>query len=388
MDITSDSILLKSISNESLSEYLMLSGWKRERNAKWFVFQGNQDAYGEPLEVVLPRDNTSSERTLYQASAVNLLSALSDEDPQTVVQRIKYYDSDVFTIYNTDVQSRDSIPLQRASRQIAALRRLVGHSAWAEYDLSPYHESKLNSLGRRMIGHYSFEHTVRGSFGLTICSRISSNIFAPVQLSFWNPFFTNSEDETIQLAPTERRVMERIVRGFTTVELSVRQSDPSILVDEYTSGFNANMCNAASALHQDHLGPIRCNVLWSPKLAPSKDVVESRNTELGDKGVGYLKAAAKKLRDFTPEPTRVLGNVYGVIANGRPFDNDETTERFAVVLWENRDRKVRILIPVDRAEYEIAYECHRTQTPIEALGVVAKVGNEWRMSETISFKTI
>lgn len=385
MDITSDSILLKGLSSATLVEYLILSGWKQQPRSDWRVFQGSEDAFGEPLEIVLPRDDDAKDTRVYQASAVNLMSALQNEDPQTIIRRIRNYDSDVFTLLNVDDTSKESLSLERAVKQVSALKGLVGYSALSELDPKPHYSGYQTPKAHRMIDHYRFEHTRQGSFGFAISSRIVNPVSMYTQERM--PFI----DIPITTAlPEERSVMERIIRGLRIAETAARNVDSQLIVREFISGFNSGMCRMTVKLKQDHFGPIECEILWSPKLKPSEDVAGVQKILISDRAQTFLREAAGILRQLKPETVTINGNVVGLLSRGNPFDDAPDIERQVLIRWTNRPegRPVNVIVSIGKQDYEFALEAHRKWMLVQVTGIVAKVGNEWRMAAARNFGPI
>jgi hypothetical protein len=382
MRVTSDSTLLNGLTAKHLVEYLALSNWKQRNHTKWFIFEGDEDAEGKPLEIVFPRDQGASDIRVYFASVINLLSALRDEEPQDVVRRIKHYDSDIFMLFNID---GDTVPLDRAVDQMEALQSMVGYAARSESDPRPHYENYQTPFALRIIKHCRFEHTVRGSFGFAVTSRIINPMS---RVTYEQHPLPDMPPTTVMVPPEERSVMERIVRGLRLAETAAQQMDPQLIVREYSSGFNSGMCRAAMRLKADHYPPIECRILWSPKLKPSADVADVQKMAINERARNYLQDASEKLRVLQPETVTIRGNVVGLLSRGNPFSDRAEVERLVVIRWVNRPsagRPVDIIVALNKEEYALALDAHRKWTPVQVTGVAAKVGNEWRLAQAHNF---
>jgi len=51
-----------------------------------------------------------------------------------------------------------------------------------------------------------------------------------------------------QIPPFERRVIQRLARGFQNIHEAELADDSSIITSNFASGFNANMCEALADL--------------------------------------------------------------------------------------------------------------------------------------------
>lgn len=384
MDILPNNILLRDLGAKELIAYLQLIGWGQAEvpGDRWLLFRGTRDASGKPLEIVLPMDLYASDITSYLASAVNLLAALKEESPEIAVKRIKSHDRDVLSIRNVETGEQASITLKLASEQVQQLKRLVAYAASSEQDPRPHFNVAL-SVANRMVSHYRFGHTFSGSFGFTMESPIIGSPYVYRQAALL------PDTEEVVLLPTERRVMERIVRGLESTKRATMERDLSVLVKGYSGGFNANMCEAIVALSQNKTMPIEYSVLWSPKLSPSEDVGEPSPILLREMSYSYLEEAAKELKELEPEQVTIVGPVRGLSSKGDPLGS-KNTARSIVVKWTNRPegRPVDVIVVLDREDYVTAHDAHLNWTSVQVSGTIERVGNVWRLSQPHDFSVL
>jgi hypothetical protein len=312
-----------------------------------------------------------------------MLAAVEGEAPETTIKRIAYHDRDVLSIRNMETGEQESIALRLASKQVQQLKRLVEYSASSEQDPRPHFNIPL-SIARRMVSHYRFGHTFAGSFGFTVESPLIGSPYIYRQEALL------PDTEEVVLLPTERRVMERIVRGLMTAREATAERDLSLLVKGYSDGFNANMCEAIVALSKNRTMPIEYNVLWSPKLTPSEDVKVPGDILLREMGYLYLEEAARELKGLEPEQVTVIGPVKGLSSRDDPLGS-RRTPRSIVVRWTNRPegRPVDVIVVLDsREDYVEAHEAHLSWTPIQVSGTIERVGNVWRLSGPHDFQVL
>ena len=271
MNINIDSPLFEHIKvDEDFVPYLKLRGWQEtDSGPRWFVLKNNEQ------EIVLPKNPRARDLKVYVENAVNLLSALSEENTQDIIRRIIYYDSDI--LFSRDLQTGDynSITLRMASQQVHELKQLVNYSAFSEHQPKPYYLQSQSAASKQMTEHYRFGHTFAGSFGFTILSPIINLPLPYNQLKLFP-----EEAPPAPITPIERRVMERIVRGLSITGQAVKNRDAQLLLREYASGFNGNMCQSIVKMSQDKRMPIEYKVFWSPRFAPADDIEEPQTFEL------------------------------------------------------------------------------------------------------------
>jgi len=367
----------------NLVPYLELTGWKAadDTSKQWYVFRGEVDGEGEPLEIVLPRNPNARDLNIYLENAVNLLSALADETVQDTVRRIAYYDRDVLRVRNLETDEHNSITLRMATQQVHELREMVTYAACSEHEPKPYFLSGQIGIAKKMIEHYRFGHTFSGSFGFTIESPIVRIPSEYVQMRLL------PEDEELPgpVMPIERRVMERIVRGLATTQQATKNMDSQLLIREYSSGFNSNMCQSIVTMSRDKR-PLEYTVLWSPKIKSPDDIQDVRLVRLVERSYEYLAYAAQELRRLKPQYVTVRGRVTGLTSKDNPLG--ASSKRSIVVrgTFEGIARPTDILIGLDRDAYVTADKAHMNWYTVEVDGVISRIGNVWRLSDPSNFR--
>ena len=88
--ITPNNGLLDKLSVPALISYLERTGWVRvdHPNKRIILFEGPPDDEGQPLQLVLPSDQSFDDAKVRLAESVGLLSTLLQVSPEAVVQRI------------------------------------------------------------------------------------------------------------------------------------------------------------------------------------------------------------------------------------------------------------------------------------------------------------
>lgn len=366
----------------NLVPYLQLTGWQesKEANNRWFVYQFSSKTDGDALEIVIPKNPRARDLKIYVENAINLLSALSEETNDDIVRRIVYYDTDVLHSRNIHTGEYNSITLRMASQQVTQLKQLVNFSAFSEYSPKPHFLSNENSTSRQMVEHYRFGHTFAGSFGFTILSPIIHLPQPYVQMKLFG------EAPLASLPPIERRVMERIIRGLATTRQAVRRNDPQILIREYASGFNGNMCQSIVRMSQDKRVPIEYKVFWSPKVKPADDINEIQSYELSELSYDYLEYAANELKKLKPEYVTVKGRIVGLSSKDNPLG--ATAHRSVIIRgrYRNDMRPVDIIIELNKDDYVTASQAHIEWVIVEVNGVLSRSGYNWRLTDASNFK--
>lgn len=389
MDISPESVLLQNLNIQNLIEYINLTGWQSVTPPSdyWQVFHGAEDINGDPLEIVFPQNLHVRDINIYVASAINLLSALSNTSPPEMVKRIKFYDTDILDIRNPSTGEYDSIPLSMASNQITHIKNLVAYAACSEYDPRPSFAQKNLTIAKKMTRHYRFGHTKPGSFIFTIESKIVNE---PTRYEYkQKPLPLFDEDDSLEDdPPVERKVMERIIRGLLSAKQATSERDINILVDAYGYGFNAEMCQSITRIAPKNSMPLEYNVLWSPKIAPSSDIQNPGRIELNETNYTYLKQASETLKNVEPAQITIRGMVKAVASEGNPLGTD--TQRSVIIKWTNRPngRAVNILVTLNKNDYIQAHQAHIDWNTVELTGYLQENPSLRRLADPQNFKIV
>jgi len=377
---------------DKFKEYLNLTGWRLQvANERWLVFfLGTSEVHTEGLEVVLVADPTKSDYWNYLQQAVELLSALNGEDSAQTLRRIQFVDTDVLSIRNVETGGYDSVSLELANRQVTQLKQLIKFAASSEKEPRPFFNQSLR-VGEAMAKQYRFGQTFRGSFGYTIQSPLrhqSQHLTSqqpPNQLSLFDED-TESFEEII-LPPFERRVMERVVRGLENTRLASSLRSPEILITEYGSGLNGNMCLTLIKAAHTPDRVMEYSVLWSPRVKPTEGLDEHKSTILNEVSYEILAAAAEELRRIQPEVHRIRGRVTNLGAESDPL-SEHTSGREVAIKWTNRPehgRPVKVIVGLSREDYVLAHKAHLSWSTVEVTGAVEKAGQNWRLVDPRDF---
>jgi hypothetical protein len=72
--------------------YLHRNGWQtvNHPNPRLLVFQGATDDAGNPIQIVLPSQNTFEDSDRLLAKAINLLSVIEEKSPQEIIDLVKF----------------------------------------------------------------------------------------------------------------------------------------------------------------------------------------------------------------------------------------------------------------------------------------------------------
>ncbi len=268
-----------------------------------------------------------------------------------------------------------SLPLDLAPRIIGYLRDLVYYAACSEEDPRPFFEKGLK-VGKDYAARCGFGHTFPGSFGLSIEMPIPPNPNALLVAQG-------------QMAPFERRLMQRVVRGLVTASTGVRQGDVTLLTKDYAAGFNANSCDVMAALTET-LSDVRSeySILWSPEYSVPAELRDLEPVRVDPKVFRpYFEAAAKSLRQVRESQDTTIS---GTIVQLRAQDDDEQDDgRQITIRWDlGNGRSLRIRATLDPEAYKAACDAHRDRRRVAIAGRPEKQGKSWVLTSPGEFAVL
>ena len=363
---------------ERIASYLQFQGWElAQKNRRWLIFHGRKSASGDPFEIVLPRDIDESDYRFYVGQAIKILSSLNKQTHATTADEILHYDLDVLNIrvYET--------PIDYSAKQTPRIKSLIRHSANSERNVKPHFEpSYYSRAAKEMVDHFRLIQSINGVSSYHVESRVGEKEAFQRLLPF------KDRPDPGDKLPLERRVMERIATGLVTLDNAARIPDVQPIIDGYTDGFNANMCDAILAMSEYSSAPIKFSVNWSRKLDASVGVKVVRNVEIGQQHHEFLKAASCKLRDLKPDFQIIRGRVIGLSSLGDP-QSEDVDERSIVVLWEHgQGRPRKLKINLEKGDYLNAIKAHKDWATIAVEGVTLKRRAGWELADPQEFRIV
>lgn len=371
-DMKSPFELIRGISLFDLKSFLRSKGWQEitHPNRKLSVFHGPESDSGIPLELFLPSSDNFEDLTKRIYDAFLLISNLYEIEPSTLAGILKCLNRDKFFV---KISPNDnfpySIPLELAKKEVNGIRNLFVYGACSEKNALPHHEYP-STIGKQMAEKIRFGHTFHGSFGFSVES----------------PVIEEFKQQGLFSPPIERRIIERIVRGIQNTNEAVYKKDPEILVTNFRYGFNSRMCEAIVEMGEVLETPVELSVQWASNLPPTEDVLDFKSKTFGDDEISYLKYAAEKLKEVSPERTLIFGKVINL------HSNDPTSEdgRRTIILKHYHEDygNIDVRIELGISQYLQAIEAHKSRALLEVQGLLERKGSVWQLEAVSDLKVL
>jgi hypothetical protein len=372
--------LLDTLTPEQVAAYLRRKGWRAldYPNPTLLVFGAPQD---EDLSLVLPSRQEFSDYPAKLRDGIRLLSAVYNQEFQTIVHNVAHWDRDVFKIRLDSPSGEQLLPLHFASQIISKYRDFVAYAAATETEPRRFF-AKLTGSGREFVDKCMFGHTFVGSFGITI--------ECPLDLAPQLPLPGMPPPR-----PFRRAVTERIATGYSNTLTAVEKDDPDIIVRNHNVGFSGNMCELLSDIYELSEGrSVSHRMIWAPELSPPQHlVITEQPIGLDERAYRVLKAASDALQTVEePNEDKIIsGRITNLRSDMPPVHSEEyeLATRTIVVLWEMEKQqplKVHIALPLD--QYLLACDAHKDGRKVRIFGKPRKIGKFWHLLEHHRFEVV
>lgn len=358
-----DAQYLKNISVEDIRTYLLQKGWQQMRytDSRLQVFV-NRQVEGEPVLLTLPVDSKLTDFLPLLAEAVSVLSYVEQLPSFVLLQQISVVADDVIHL-RLMFPANQNPSIDLTVRFLQSFRDLVVDTANMERVGKDRFFAHSPNQGKQEAQNLQFCHTSPGSFGFSLASPIADEFFAE------------------ELPPINRRVVERITRGFHSVHQAEKEQNVSHITDQYRDGMNANMCFAASEMLGSLQGTqLEYSVAWSPKLQAPEDIATFDPLPLGNNSARYLKEAGDYLKATAEAGTRDLGerDIHGTVKELIRSKEGDTNNRS--ILIESYHHPQNIQASLSEDDYRKACNANRDQRPITIRGrLLSKRRGYWRL---------
>lgn len=368
----------------SLSDFIAymtyLSGWHKVKSKSgWHVFVSDDTVAPVELEIILPDRADDYAAPTQIASALDLLANLREEDPEILAQNIAHYESDLFYIRNTNIDSNNSVELDVAAKQIQYFNKLIKQAADMEIRRKPYDLSTHSADANKLASHYRFGHTFRGSFGFTLNAPLKTQAEKSIQ----QPFLLDT-----QTVPLSRRVLERIARGLISVNESVKEKSSERIVSNYLTGLNANMCASLFAASLDYKFIIEYKITWSPIIRVTPEADNFTSILVDTPQLTYIEKAEDQLKSLEEAPlVTVRGLVNHVGTTDAPLSDN--AKRTITMTWLNNPyskRPTKLTMKIDAHDYQIAHSANLNWDTIFVEGIPQAKTTGWVLDNPTNFR--
>ncbi len=338
---------------ENIINYLTSTGWRQIKydDRLMDVYTKPDEQSERPFVVTLSKSQDAPDYAESIEETIARLSTIEGVSFEAILRKIQAIKLDVISIRL--VIAHDEYPsVDRAKHFIDGMRELISWGASMEQKEERYFPQPARQ-GREQARHFKLAHTYPGSFGFAFESQLPT-----YQLPIWSDY---------KALPLERRVLERITRGFISTRQAERNQNSQEISERFSRGFNANMCNAALEMLKDiRNGEVIYDVSWSSTVKASDDVAHIEPVVLHRGTIYYLQDAAKYLEKAGREDLKGLRTIEGLVI-GLSYDGQGTRE---IIVQADNIGKVEMIL--DETGYQIAGQAHLHEQRVTVTGLLSQ----------------
>jgi len=361
--------LVTQLAPRSLGEYLEARGWGRDPLPRSDIWQYVSPAERFPILVPASRSLTD-----YCRMTRRTLEALADYEGREVIdvfeQALSRCDIVSCRVQGPEIKA-STIPIGTAVSFVETIQDLLIYSASSELRREKSFPKKIVEA-IRLASKSRFGQTSLGSFVV--------RFFVPLPRRKQESLFEDAGPR-----PIERRTVLRLVEGMSKVREAAAADDYRILVDNYETGLNANMCESIVEI-------LKSQEVDSFGLAANLDPTwfaedMSPSVEVFSNSIAVISRAAAELRGSS-EVSRVQVDawVYQLHHEGRIGDDQKYQIR---ILWEDEDDAVyKILVSLSHGDYQEALRAHAEGKRVKLEGDLQRVGRYWHLLGPENFNVV
>lgn len=367
--IAAESAHSSQIRLEDLTAYLKTQGWvlTGHPNQKLFVFAPTAHLDRGPSEIVLPRSGMATDLPIRIEKALQYLSEVQQRPLDEILRNVKSVKRDKFEthIYQASHANR-GLSITKTAALFKSFNDLLTYAVVQQKHPGPAFD-KATIEARKFADSCTFTTTFEGSFGIAIES----------------PDLEPPGSQPGQTAPLARAVFERLFLGLMHASQATAASDPALLTGLWSTGFNANLCDAlASCLEVFSTEEIEIVPAWSPQWQVSAHSQFRDAVRLNSSAVPILRAASTELRS---NRQAVPVTLTGFIKELRFNEGPQGLRRMIVMDGvTEHGQQYRVRTALEEREYRAACDAHRDQMQFQVSGLLAKHGKYWVIDRTAS----
>lgn len=364
---------IEQVNPQNLKNYLKDRGWEEETFGRTEVlkFRSPQPIQeNEYFEVLIPSKRELTDYNRVVEIAVDRISAFEERDFDDVSSQILFFGDLLKFRIPTPKTRIGSIPIKQGISLYKSVYDLLVYSTCAELNLQKSFSRMLKDA-MKSVETYRIGQSQYGSFVANIHCQLERPKVP--QMDLQGNFIPT---------PFGRDVILRVIRGIMNVEESIRQESSDPIVDNYTTGLNANMCDTLVDIVDIGIGnDLNISVNLEPMWSIPSDIYT--DITLKPSAKGYLIEASEILKGDTPKEKRELvGYVFEL--RKKP---QERVNLVRIVIFED-EGAIPVTINPDDDSYQLAIDAHKHSKMIRVTGILEKRGRSWYLDKPEGIKII
>lgn len=359
-----------------VAAYLRTEGWKEVEHQPDRLSVWAAEAGGDKLEILLPLRRTLGDYGLRMADAVGTLAVKEGRSQLEVLTDLQTAGADVVRVrFRHAAASDGTIPLDRGEALVENAREMLLAGACAALQRRAYYAASKPEEARQFVRGLRMGQTERGSYVLTVYSKVSPSLAGPQRMLF-------DED-----APFERRAIAQLAGALTALRAATDQALTAPTTDVFQravqAGVSANLCSAVVGMNGTDGQPAdELRISFTYARSRPADPAAPREVVIPGDRIRLIEEAARLYRaSAPPEETEIRGAVVQLRRDDRtgPMSGPVTVMAFV----DGRPRKVQVAL--DETAHQTAFEAYRDGLEVVCTGDLAKQGGAWVLNNPKGF---
>jgi hypothetical protein len=365
-----DKETLSSIHPLDVAAYLRSHGWHEAAvepgKVAWWTWT---DPAGNPFEVLLPLDRRLADFAYRMSDILKALEVAEQRTQIEILRDIEATSADLVRIPATYPEAGDgTMPLEDEIAFSQHVRDLVLAAACSTVEPRPAYQSRKPTQAMDYLRNVRVGQTERGSYVLTIVSRVAPALTAPA------PGMLLALPEE----PFERQVTATLAQALTAAQSAAIRAASTGSIDEFDAvvgqGVSANLCEALAGLERFTSGDQGLAVAfsWSPTRPSPSDA--PRRVVLPKDALPFIREAGRLFRARNPREDFEL---HGLVVR---LDRPQGATTGKVTIFGFVDGQPRnIVVELGEADYKLAIQAHQDRVQVVCFGDLVKEGRGFQL---------
>lgn len=369
---------LPPVDSESLATYLAANGWVSEPSSSPFAkiwYRPNQS--NDTTDLIVPTQDDVADFRVRTSEIFRSLQKIESRPEELIARDVILSSCDVVRLRRPVASDReDSIPLKDGAELIRNALKMMISAACSTVSPRPVIPARRPALANDYINNIRMGHTERGSYVLTIISKVAPQLTqgAPNLLEYLE-------------CPFPRKVTQSLCRSLTAIKEASQQvansDDFTPFLERVNDGITASLCEAIKDMVTSEAGEgeIGVSVSWAPS-APIEG--ESRQGfEFQPSIAPILSRAAVFLRQSEPQEDIFLTGV--VVGLHREEGNEDGRVTITCVI----DGSVKQLqVQLGANDYSTAIDAHSSRSGVVFRADVVRDGRSYIAESIHGFRLV
>jgi hypothetical protein len=358
-----DATAIRALRPLEVAAYLRSRGWSQQKADPAKAAVCTISVGKEAFEAVVPLDQAVSDYALRMAEVLHTISVVEGRSQSQIYTDLLTTFADVVRIRIDDPELQDgTLPIE-AHAQLAQKARdlLLAAACSATEHRAVWHTRKpwqaVEQVRKIRIGQ-----TERGSYVVTVISRVSPALHVPSQVELFEP------EE-----PFERRVIQTLASSLESLD---RAAETAALSGEYASfersvdeGVSANLCDAVAGLWGDENGQRNLEFAFSWSPARPVGIGTPSLIKFAADRIPLIREAGRVMRGRAPVYDFELDGA--VVKLERP--QGQLTGKVTIVGQVDGKPK-RVVLALGDPDYHLAVQAHDQEKTLRCIGSLVREG--------------